>query len=323
MCKRKPFTVYKPAQAGYSFTQAKRVDMNYNRRNFLKNTGLVGAGLALAPFANTLLGCSSQKAGSGNGVENFGIQLYTLRDVLPADPKGVLTQLAGFGYKQIESYEGNKGIFWGMSNTEFKKLMDDLGMTIVSSHCDINKDFERKAAEAAAIGMKYLICPYLGPQKSLDDFKRFADTFNQRGEVCKKAGIRFAYHNHDYSFKLVDGQMPQDVMMQGADKDLVDFEMDIYWVVAAGQDPEAWFRKYPNRFRLCHIKDRQKGVPLTEKNNVSVVAGTGSINFPAVLKTAEQNGMRHYLIEQEAYVGTTPMDAARANATYMKSFRFA
>lgn len=194
--------------------------MSYKRRDFLKTASALGSGMFLASLSNGLTGCNSQKATSGTDLDNFGIQLYTLRDVLPADPKGVLTQLASFGYKQIESYEGDKGMFWGMSNTEFKKLMDDLGMTIVSSHCDINKDFERKAADAAAIGMKYLISPYIGPQKSLDDYKRFADTFNQRGEVCKKAGLRFAYHNHDYSFKPVDGQMPQDVMMQGTSKDL-------------------------------------------------------------------------------------------------------
>src|SRR4029079_19583019 len=100
--------------------------------------------------------------------DTYGLQLYTLRDVLPKDPKDVLTQVASFGYKQIESFEGQKGMFWGMSNTEFKKLMDDLGMKIVASHCDIKKDFDRKAAEAAEIGMNYLICPYLGPQKTLN-----------------------------------------------------------------------------------------------------------------------------------------------------------
>src|SRR6478672_5474009 len=256
--------------------------MPYQRREFLKNATLIGSGIVLGSYSG-LLGCKA--ANSSQTInENFGLQLYTLRDVLPSDPKGVLTKVASYGYKQIESYEGAKGMFWGMSNIEFKKLMDDLGMKIISSHCDINKDFERKAAEAAAIGMKYLICPHLGAQKSLDDFKRFADTFNQRGEVCKKNGIRFAYHNHDYSFKLQEGKFPQDVMMQSTDKDLVDYEMDIYWVVTAGQDPEAWFKKYPDRFRLCHVKDRQRDVALTETKNVSVVVGKGAINFPVVLK---------------------------------------
>jgi sugar phosphate isomerase/epimerase len=290
--------------------------MNFQRRDFIKLTAAIGAGMALGP----LTGCSPTAKVNINN--NFGLQLYTLRDDIVTDPKAILTQVASFGYKEIESYEGPQGIFWGMSNTGFKKLMDDLGMRIVASHCDINKDFERKAAEAAAIGMKYLICPYLGPQKSLDDYKRFADTFNQRGEVCKRNGIRFAYHNHDYSFKLLEGQMPQDVMMQNTDKGLVDYEMDIYWVVNAGQNPEEWLRKYKDRFRLVHVKDRQKGVGETSEN-VSVAVGTGSINFPQVLKTAAENGVQHFMVEQEAYAGTTPMAATKANANYMKGFRFA
>jgi sugar phosphate isomerase/epimerase len=168
--------------------------------------------------------------------------------------------------------------------------------------------------------MKYLIAPYLGPQKTLDDYKRFADTFNQRGEVCKKNGIRFAYHNHDYSFKPLEGQLPQDVMMQGTDDGLVDYEMDIYWVVAAGQNPETWFKKYPNRFRLGHVKDRKKGAAATDMN-ASVVLGTGSIDFASVLKTGGQYGMQYYIVEQEAYEGTTPLAAAKEDAVYLKNLK--
>src|SRR5882757_2394297 len=221
--------------------------MNYKRRDFLKLGSGLAVGAALTPAAFKFLSMENETEESKK-IKRFGLQLYSVRDDMPKDPKGVLKQVASFGYKQVESYEHKDlGIFWGMSNTDFKKYMDDLGMTIISSHCDITKDFEKKAAEAAAIGMKYLMCPYKGPQKSIDDFKKFADEFNQKGEICKKNGIRFAYHNHDYSFKLQDGQLPQDVMMQNTDPTLVDFEMDIYWVVTGGQDPEVWLKKYPNR----------------------------------------------------------------------------
>ena len=288
--------------------------MSYRRRAFLKTAGLLGSGLL---FHNYLSGCNT--ASRAKAVQTrFGIQLYTLRDVLPADPKGILTQLASFGYKEIESYEGDKGMFWGMKNTEFKKLMDDLDMKVVASHCDIDKDFERKAAEAAAIGMNYLICPWLGPQPKLEDYKKAAEKFNQRGEVCKKNGLRFAYHNHDYSFKPLEGQMPQDVLMQNTDKDLVDYEMDIYWVVTGGQDPSTWLNKYPGRFKLSHVKDRKKNVPATE-GNASTILGTGSIDFKNILATASRNGMTHFMVEQELYEGTTPMDAAKADADYMKT----
>ena len=197
--------------------------------------------------------------------------------------------------------------------------MDDLNIKIISSHCDIQKDFERKAAEASEIGMKYLICPWKGPQKSIDDFKRFADEFNKCGEICRKNGIRFAYHNHDYSWKVLDGQIPQEVMMNNTDKELVDFEMDIYWVVTAGIDAEAYFKKYKNRFRLCHIKDRMK-TPLPDNKNSSCVIGTGVIPFNKILKTGMDNGLNYFIVEQEYFENTTPLKSAADNAAYMRKF---
>ncbi len=290
--------------------------MLYTRKNFLKSAA---AGLAIAAVSRSLPGCAAASKNQGT-LKEFGLQLYTLRDVLPADPKGVLKQVAGMGYKQVESYEGAQGMFWGMKNIEFKKFMDDLGMEIVSSHCDIDKDFERKANEAAEIGMKYLIDPWVGPQANIEAFKKTAETFNNRGQICKKAGLRFGYHNHDYSFVAINGELPQDVMMQNTDPELVDFEMDIYWVVTAGEDPIKWFEKYPNRFRLSHVKDRKKGVPLTDKD-ASCVAGQGSIDYPKILKAGQANGLQYYLVEQEHYENLTPLEAAKQNADYLKKLK--
>lgn len=286
--------------------------MSIPRREFLKKTTLATGGLLLTGIGTSLSGCASSKV---NAVvnNNFGLQLYTLRDAMPKDHQDVLKQVASFGYKQLEGYEGPKGIYWGMKNTEFKKFINDLGMNMVSSHCKWDEKLEQKAGEAAEIGMKYLLCPFLGARPTIDFYKQAAEKFNKAGEVCKKAGIRFAYHNHDYSFKMVEGQLPQDVMMQGTDPSLVDYEMDIYWVVAAGADPLAWFNKYPNRFKLVHVKDR--------KGNESVVLGTGTIDFPNILKEGHKKGVDYYIVEQEAYTGTTPIAAAKADAEYMKSFK--
>lgn len=287
----------------------------YNRKKFLQLGTAAAGALALSPLSdNFSIGDDTRK------LKTFGLQLYTLRDDLPKDPKGVLQQVASFGYKQIESYEGPNGMFWGMSNMDFKKYMDDLGMKIIASHSDINKDFEKKAAEAAAIGMKYLICPWLGPQKTIDDYKKAADTFNKKGEICKSNGIRFAYHNHDYSFKPIDGQLPQDVMMSMTDPSLVDYELDMFWVVTAGEDVEGWLKKYKNRFRLCHVKDRSKTAGTNNGQN-SVDLGTGSINWPSVLKTAKENGMEYFIVEQEYYPASTPMKSAEANAEYMRRLK--
>lgn len=282
------------------------------RKEFLKITG----GLALAGLA-AKSGFASMTEETGK-IKNFGIQLWSVRDDLAKDPKEVLKQLSSYGYKQIESFEGGKGMFWGMTNKEFKAEMDKLGMKIISSHCNISKDFEKKAVEAAEIGMKYLICPYKGPQKDIDAFKKFADEFNQKGEICKKNGIRFAYHNHDYSFTNMNGETGQDVMMKNTDPKLVDFEMDMYWVVTAGQDIEAWLNKYPTRWRLCHVKDRIKNASAKE-TDASCVLGTGSINYPKILKTAKKIGMQYYIVEHERWDNTTPMAAAQADAAYMKT----
>lgn len=287
-----------------------------NRRDFLKTTGTLTSGLLIARSAFSM----DEPFTSNAAIKKFGLQLYSLRDDLPKDPKGVLKQVASFGYKQVESFEGKQGMFWGMTNKEFKTYMDELGMTIVSSHCNMNTDFETKAAQAGEIGMKYLICPYLGPQKSIDDYKKAAEKFNACGDICKKNGLRFAYHNHGYSFNAIDGVLPQDVMMQNTDATLVDFQMDIYWVVTAGADPIAWINKYPGRFKLCHIKDRKKGADAKD-TDASTDVGTGGIDFKKILKTASGKGMQYYIVEQERYDNSTPLKSAAVDAAYMKKFK--
>lgn len=284
-----------------------------SRRDFLRGGAFAALGLAL-PFKRKSSLIESFAA--SKKLNAFGLQLWTVKEDMARDAKDTLKKVASYGYKQIESFEGKSGMFWGMSNKDFSKYLDGLGTRIISSHCNISTDFEKKAAEAAEIGMKYLICPYKGPQKSIDQFKKFADEFNKAGEICKKNGIRFAYHNHDYSFKPVDGQLPQEVMMNNTDKDLVDFEMDIYWVVAAGESPEAWFKKHPNRFRLCHVKDYAK----TANGHESVQLGKGTIDFHSILKAGTANGLRNYIVEQEAFTGSNPLDSAAADAKYMKAF---
>lgn len=289
--------------------------MQQSRRKFLQLTGATAAGLTLTGLSGHSIFTDNEEQ---RKIKNFGLQLYSLRDVLPNDPKGVLKQVASFGYKQIESYEGPKGMFWGLSPADFKKYMDELGMTIIASHCDMDKDFEKKAADAASIGMKYLICPSDGGQKTADDFKRYAATFNQKGEICRKNGIRFAYHNHDFSFKAIDGQLPQDIMISNTDPSLVDFEMDMYWVVTAGQDVETWLKKYKGRFRLCHVKDREKGAA---KREATCNLGTGSIDYSSILKTARKNGIEYFIVEQEHYPNSTSLKSVEVDAGYMKGMK--
>lgn len=287
-----------------------------NRRSFLKATGTLASGLLIGRSA-----FSMDDFSTNGSIKKFGLQLYSLRDDLPKDPKGVLKQVASFGYKQIEGYEGKQGMFWGMTNKEFKKYMDELGMSIVSSHCNINNDFETKAAQAGEIGMKYLICPSLGgSNKSIDDFKRAAEKFNACGDICKKNGLKFAYHNHGYSFETMEGQFPQDILMQNTNKDTVDFEMDIYWVVTAGADPIAWLNKYPGRWKLCHVKDRKKNAAQGD-HDASIDLGIGNIDFKKILKASTSKGMEYFIVEQERYDNSTPLKSAEVDAAYMKKLK--
>jgi sugar phosphate isomerase/epimerase len=287
-----------------------------NRRSFLKATGTLASGLLIGRSA-----FSMDDFSTNGSIKKFGLQLYSLRDDLPKDPKGVLKQVASFGYKQIEGYEGKQGMFWGMTNKEFKKYMDELGISIVSSHCNINNDFETKAAQAGEIGMKYLICPSLGgSNKSIDDFKRAAEKFNACGDICKKNGLKFAYHNHGYSFETMEGQFPQDILMQNTNKDTVDFEMDIYWVVTAGADPIAWLNKYPGRWKLCHVKDRKKDAAQGD-HDASIDLGIGNIDFKKILKASTSKGMEYFIVEQERYDNSTPLKSAEVDAAYMKKLK--
>lgn len=304
--------------------------MTIDRRRFLRTAAWAASGLTLTGVACSSGGTDkanndTAKAGvaataTGVALASYGLQLYTLRDDMPKDPKGVIKQVAGFGYKELEGYEGPQGMFWNMPHMDFKNYLDELGLTMVSSHCDIDKDFERKAAQASEIGMRYLISPWIGAQKTADDYKKFADIFNQRGEICRKNGIRFAYHNHGYTFQPVDGKMPQELLMDGTDPALVDFEMDIYWVVTAGADPLTWLEKYPNRFTLCHVKDRMKNADPKEQE-ASCDLGAGTIDFAKILRSAADRGMKHYIVEQERYDNSTPLKSAEVGSAYLAALR--
>ncbi|PPK87934.1 sugar phosphate isomerase/epimerase [Neolewinella xylanilytica] len=301
-----------------------------DRRKFLRQSAKYGAASLLLPAWACGSGGESPEAGAettqteaetaGGTLDAFGIQLYTVRDVLPQDPKGTLRKLADYGYKQVEGYEGAQGMFWGMEHTEFKDYLDELGLTMVSSHCNIDENFEEKARQAAEIGMEYLICPHIGAQDSKEAWQAVVDKFNQRGQTCADNGIRFAYHNHGYSFENVYGIVPQDFMMENTN-DSVDYEMDIYWVVTAGADPIAYLNKYPDKWKLCHVKDRMTDAAADEAD-ASTDLGTGSIDYGEILAVAQDHGMEYYIVEQERYDNSTPMESAEVDARYLQQLRF-
>jgi sugar phosphate isomerase/epimerase len=253
----------------------------------------------------------------------LGIQLYMVREDMEKDPVGTLAQLGKMGYTQIESYGGNKGIFWGYTNTEFNRIVRANGLTLISTHyAGDNKGFEETAAKAAEIGMKYLIYPWKGPQKNIDDFKKIADEFNGYGAICKKQGLRFAYHPHDYPYKMVDGQLPIDVLLDHTDPELVDFEIDFYYPVTEGKDPEAYVKKYHPRFRLCHMRDVLKDrLPAGSEEESACDLGTGVIDYPHLLAACLDNGMEYFFVEQSRFYQETPLQSALVNARYVKALK--
>lgn len=288
--------------------------MNNSRRKFLQTGGLLATGALLS--SNKLFA-----EASSHKLKKFGIQLWSVRDDMAKDPSSVLQQLASYGYKQIESCDLDKGIFWGMKNTDFKKRLDDLGLDCTSAHTDAySNDFEKKVDECAAIGLKYIIHAWEGPDKTISDYKKMAEDFNKKGELCHKAGMKFAFHNHAFTFQLLENQYAQDVLMENTNPDYVSFEMDMYWVVTAGQDPVAWLKKYNNRFKLCHVKDRSKTAAATD-HDASCNLGTGKIDFATLLPVARKCGMDYFYVEQEKWDGSTPMLSAEADAAYMKKVR--
>ena len=293
-----------------------------DRKSFIKNISLFTLGLPLINKKGIDFLERSSKENSRK-ISSIGIQLYMVKEAMEKDAPGTLKSLGRMGYKQLESYGGNKGMFWGMSNKQFKTLAADNGLSLVSSHYNEEpQGFEKQVEQAAAIGLKYLICPWKGPQPSIENFKRFADEFNTNGEICKKHGLRFAYHPHDYPYKKIDGQLPIDVLLANTDKELVDFEMDFYYTITEGQDPENYLKKYSHRFKLGHLRDVLKiRLPVNSTEESATDLGEGVVNYSQLLTTAIDNGMKYFFVEQSRFFNETPLQSAKKNFDYLSRFR--
>jgi sugar phosphate isomerase/epimerase len=175
--------------------------------------------------------------------------------------------------------------------------------------------WEKAVTDALSIGQKYLVVPYIDEKerKSIDDYKRICESLNKAGEVAKKNGAKFGYHNHAFEFEVVNGQIPYDVMLTALDPAKVSMEMDIYWVVNAGKDPLEYIRKYPGRFEQWHVKDMDKN---DRQKNADI--GSGSIDWKPIFAKAKQSGMKHFYVEQETYPGA-PIDSVAASIQYLKT----
>ncbi len=288
-----------------------------SRRSFIKQTGLFIAGTALLPSLPALAFAKPKKVA--------GLQLYSLRDLLPKDVKGVIKAVADAGYGEVETYGYSKrDKFWGLDAKAFGDLLQQHGLKAPSGHYDMDgfigtgkSDALQSYIEAANIlGATYITVPYLGDhlRKDLDGFKKVAARLNEAGALCKASGLKLAYHNHDFEFKKFGDTTGYEVMLNETDKKLVDFEMDLYWVVRSGNDPLKLFAAHPKRFTMWHVKDMDKA-----NHGLNTEVGKGAIDFKAIFAQAKQSGAKHFFVEHETNYQPNELASIKTSCEYLKA----
>jgi sugar phosphate isomerase/epimerase len=285
-----------------------------NRREFLKISAAGSLSMMLLGAAGCKPGVAVSRKSHG-----VGIQLYTIRDAMAADVPGTLKKVSDIGYKNLELAGYADGKFYGIAPAEFKKLVNDLGMDVISSHTQveaagITMDNAKIMADAhAELGVKYCVQPWVNePDRNIETYKKMIADWNEVGKIMKEVGIQFAYHNHNFEFANVDGVVPYyDIFMVEMDADLITMELDLFWASKAGQDPIAMFNKYPGRFQLLHFKDmRTNQAPFFDviKDDVCSV-GEGVIDFKNILTAKETAGMKYLFVEDDNQGNGKPFEA--------------
>jgi sugar phosphate isomerase/epimerase len=282
-----------------------------NRRTFLTTATRTALGaMALTKLSRIEVLAAARK------LDKIGVQLYTVRGEMAKDFEGSLQKVASIGYKEVE-FAG----YYNKTPNEVKAILDRHGLVAPSAHAplsDIQSKLDATIESAKVIGHQFLICPYLDAKdrRTLDDYKRHAETFNRAGEVCRKAGIQFGYHNHDFEFEAKDGKLPFDVLLAETDKNLVKIELDLYWISKAGQNPLAYLEKYPDRFALFHVKEMDN----TPKRGITEV-GRGVIDFKTIFAKTLRGAIKHYFVEQDTTPGS-PFDSIKVSFDYLKQLEF-
>lgn len=265
--------------------------MGLSRRRLL---GLSAAGLGLLAANPATLWAKSESSA------NVGVQLYTLRDMMAKSVPETLKLVAGIGYKEVE-FAG----FFDQKPADLRKILDGEGLSAPSGHVPLKTlqdDFESALEAALILDHKYVVVPYLDEKQrgdSIDVYKKLAAQFNIWGEKCQKAGLRLAYHNHDFEFAAVDDQIPYDILLAETDPKHVWMELDLFWTVKAQQDPLKIFQAHPGRFPLWHLKDMDSDGKFAD-------IGDGVIDFRKIYTGAAVAGLEHGFVEHDA-----PVDAAR------------
>jgi len=302
--------------------------MQHSRRNFIRYSGLALAAAGILP------GNIFAAAPAG---ETLGIQLYSVRDDMKKDPSGTLKKLAEMGYRHVEHANYIDQKFYGYAQKDFKKLLDDLGLKMPSGHTRMNaehwdatkKDFtdawKKTVADAAAMGQQYVISPWLdeGLRKNYDDLVRYMDVFNKSGELCKKSGMKFGYHNHDFEFSVkLNDTTVFDIILNNTDPALVMQQLDIGNMYNAGAKALDVVNKFPGRFISMHVKDEIKSENQHEKFE-STILGKGILPVKEIIDLGRKaGGTTLFIIEQESYQGLTPLDCAQQDLKIINSWGY-
>lgn len=261
---------------------------------------------------------------TANDDKVVGLQLYSLREEFPKDIKGTLEKVAKAGFKEVELYGFSKKTqFFGLAPAELKQLLDANGLKAVSGHymlgtylADGNQEELIAAIEACkTLGSKYLTVPYILPdvRRTEEDYYKIAKRLNEAGKLCKAAGLKLSYHNHDFEFTKFGNTTGYDILLKNTDKKLVEFELDLYWAVRSGNDPKALFAANKGRITMWHVKDMDKNDP---KLNAEV--GTGSIDFKKIFADAKLSGMKHFFVEHETNYKPNPLGSVTQSCDYIK-----
>jgi sugar phosphate isomerase/epimerase len=305
-----------------------------SRREFLKlsTAGTLGA-IALSSYGFKSAENTDPVAPASFAarIPGIGLQLYTLRSVIFKDVPGTLKKVSEIGYKYLELADYENGKFYGYEPVEFKKMVNDLDMKILSSHTSVNGrgisegTAKKMAEDHAKLGVKYCVQPWVVEEDrtTVASWQRMVGEWNKAGKIMKETGIQFGYHNHNFEFANVEGKIPfYDIIMPELDKDLVTMEIDLFWTTKAGQDPVKIFNRYPGRFQLFHMKDMStKGAPTYTTDGVTDFApvGSGLINFKEILKSKGVAGMKYMIVEQDESKDDKPFDAIKTSITNLKT----
>jgi sugar phosphate isomerase/epimerase len=304
--------------------------MKSSRRSFLKKSSMALAGAAL--FSTDLFA----EAGLS---QLLSIQLYSIRDDMKKDPLNSLKQVAAMGYKNVEHANYVNGKFYGYEPKAFKKILDDLGLKMPSGHTVMRKDhwdaakkdftdaWKQTVEDAAILEQQIVISPSLEEslRQNYDDMKRYMDVFNKSGELCKKSGMRFGYHNHAFEFSQeLNGQKIFDIILQNTDPALVVQQLDMGNMYNAGAKALDIMKKYPRRFESMHVKDEIKTTSTNAGHEPyeSAVLGTGVIPVKEIIDLGKKSGTKHFVIEQESYQGKTPMESIEQDYKIMKKWGY-